>query len=104
MWDYWSELEIMGPDDRYLEFEKLHLRSMPTEKLIKRYNELSAHLDEKRRNEPPMKRGRKNKYRGWVTHTHNCQELLDFIEGELIERKQKDPLGKIEYKEEWWMY
>ena len=104
MWDYRSEFEIIEPDDSYLKFEKLHLKSMPTDKLIDEFNELSAHLDEQRENEPPMKRGRKNEYRAWITHTHNCQELLDFIAGELIERKQKDPLGKIEYKEEWWMY
>lgn len=103
MWDYWSELEIMGRDESYLKYEKLHLKSMPTEKLINRYNEISAHLDELRENEPPMKRGKKNKYRAWIQITHNWQELLDFIAGELIERKQKDPLGKIEYKEEWWM-
>lgn len=104
MWDYRSEFEIIGPDDRYLEFEKLHLKSMPTDKLKNRFNELSAYLDEKRKNEPPMKRGRKSEYRAWITYTHDCQELLDFIAGELNERKLKDPLGKIEYKEEWWMY
>lgn len=95
MWDYRSELEYFGRDDEYLEFEKLHLKSMPTDELINRYYEISASLDELRENEPPIKRGRKNEYRVWIKQTHNYQELLDFTAGELIERKQKDPLGKI---------
>lgn len=102
MWDYQSELEYIGPDEN-LNLEKLHLKSMPAEKLINEYNEISAYLDELRKNEPPMKRGRKSEYRSWVSITHKFQELLDFIADELTDRHKNDPLGKIKYVEEWWM-